>query len=303
MKVNEYNRMIGRKLDQFVTEYLKATGKTKLQFLNEVGVYQPSVYSRWVSGKTGIAPVHFDKICETLDKSKSDFIETPEEMYQFDPEYINSYGRRLEKYGEHIGLNMKLLEGLRDLIDFDREYPLQTPITYDVQIKATDIEVDHDHPLLQQIDPDGRFRGVAAKEVHHYYRLPAERAMDSAKMEKRFRYFQMKQTVSQQTDEGETVVENDVTFSPLDIGFLDMVQDEVVKTVLRCFQWRRQEMDRQIEMLNERERIMSEDPMRIVDGEYLRGEIYAADPIQRHAEAFEEYEKEVLNNGEYQKEG
>ena len=173
--------------------------------------------SKWLNRKA-FPDTYIDYIAEVLGVEVEElFPTTHDEKYKDDEDFMNGVKRfNIEPYCEEIGLDEEFVKAIRKQVDFERLFPLWTPV------------------------------GTNGTFFDFEYVLRSEDCLsDSAPMDEDI--FQIKRTVD---EEGED--ERLITMSKYDLLFLRDVQREVSKYIEFLFIKRRDQMREEVEEVNRR---------------------------------------------------
>lgn len=146
----------------------KEQGKpgTNYEFAKQVGV--PSYYvTDWKTGRNGIPYTYIDKICEVFGVSKKVYYPiTHREKIENSTEFITKVGKDNVQYATQEGLNLKFVEALSKIVEFDEKFPVYAPInnikgnsiqgyTFSRSKPGNSAQIDHDLQFLQ-VQQDGK---------------------------------------------------------------------------------------------------------------------------------------------------
>lgn len=116
-------------------EQQKAKGKpgSQYEFARQVGV-EPYYVTDWKTGRHGIPYLYIEKICEVLGVS-TDVYEprTHSEKYQYSSDFITDIGKAHVEFANKEGLDLTLVEALTKIVDFNKTFPVYTPIRLNTQ--------------------------------------------------------------------------------------------------------------------------------------------------------------------------
>lgn len=145
----------------------KALGKpgSQYEFAKQVGV-DPYYVTDWKSGRHGTPYKYIERICEVLGVSPEVYEpKTHSEKYQYSSDFITTVGKANAAFAMQEGLNLKLVESLTEIVDFNKSFPKYSPlkarITPDFNaeyIRKTNVDsapIDKDLQYLQ-IERDGK---------------------------------------------------------------------------------------------------------------------------------------------------
>lgn len=123
-----------------------ALGKTQAQFAEAIIQIRPDAavdrpyVSRWVNGKRTPEQYYLQAICEVLEVDISEFEpKTKADKYTYSTSYQDRIAEEHEKTAiDEFGINLTLLSGLKQLIDFDSEFPVYSPLYLTADNEAPD---------------------------------------------------------------------------------------------------------------------------------------------------------------------
>lgn len=174
-----------------------------------------SSVANWCKGDDFPTPERLKQICEIFGVNEDYFNTenaTRAELYEYASEYVTEIGIENSLFSEEIGLNLDLVYGLSQIVDFDKLFPLYAPIW---QFKT---------------DPNDPFHRIYNRNVTH---------ANSAPIDKSLEFFQIDR-------EGKKI-----TLSKPDLAYLKEVQDKIVEYVEFLFFNRTKEMKEEEKRFNE----------------------------------------------------
>ena len=188
----------------------KSQGKSQKEFARAVRAIDPecginnTYVSKLYSGKYTPSARYLSLFCKVLNVEMEEFYpETMEGKYRYSPDYQDE----VEEYKEIIaqdcfGLNLSFLYGLKQMINFDEEFPIFAPLQCNVADPVDGF------PFGLKYD---RVRLVEAAESKH--------------------------SLFQISIEGKTI-----NLSPADMKFLKALQNYVIRKVRELFKFHKQEL-------------------------------------------------------------
>ena len=124
---------------RFVNLYMdawKSKGKTQKMFVDAVKALDPgngitvSYVSKLLNGKYTPSARNLQIFCKVLGvDSEPEFTpSTSAEKYRYSAEYQDRVTEYFEQVADSFGLNLSFLNGLRQIVDFDKEFPMFTEL-------------------------------------------------------------------------------------------------------------------------------------------------------------------------------
>lgn len=217
--IDKQNRAIfgARFSEQFQKWKCAEKGRTQESFgqLFDPPVRRGTV-ANWCIGKTIPNPYNTKRICEIFGVTDNYFnpdTATHDELYKNSSNFIEGIGKKHVDFARLIGLDLDLVRSLSNCVDFDKLFPVYSPI-------------DH-----ETVDPETS-KKIYDREVDF---------MDSAHVEdvdEKLRFLQVEQKMKR------------ITLHRCDLAFLKEVQDQIINYVEFLFYKRTEEMKREVEEFN-----------------------------------------------------
>ena len=203
--------------DQFKKWKKEEKGRTMTSFGKLFGATRQTV-GNWCTGDDIPTPARLKKICEEFGVP-DDYFDTDnmthDEKYKYSSVYQTEVGRKHVEFStKQLGLDLNLVQALSDLVDFDKLFPLYSPIEHTTR------------------DPD-------TGEVVYDRRVNFPNSAHMETVDKDLRFLQIERDGKR------------ITLHRCDLAFLKEVQDQVKDYVEYLFYHRSKEMDEETVKFNE----------------------------------------------------